>query len=64
MEKGRTYWIFAGEEIKSFVFDGYDINGDALGSFGGNTRILFKPDSVPLFSSREALCEHYRKIFE
>ena len=64
MKAGETYWIFTGQEITQFVFDGYSTNGDILGHIDEHTRFLIMSNEGPIFPTREALCEHYRKIFE
>ena len=65
MERGETYWIFAGDEIQSFIFDGYEINGDIYGHKDKYTRVIIMQSEITrVFPTREALCEHYRKIFE
>lgn len=64
MKAGETYWIFNGQEIKQFVFDRYSTNGDILGHIDDHTRVLIMPNEIPIFHTREDLCEHYRRIFE
>lgn len=63
MKPGDKVWVFTGEEIMAFIFDGYEISGAIFGHIDNHTRVLVD-ERRPIFPTREALCEHYRKIFE
>lgn len=65
MKPGDKVWVFAEERIVSFIFDKFEKDGAMYGHIEGCTDIVIVPPfSSPIFESREALCEHYRKIFE
>lgn len=64
-------WFFNGQEILSIIVDGIEPdavygynkvqvkNGDEIGFLKYRVEMPY-----PVFPTREALCEHYRKIFE
>lgn len=68
--KGETVWFLSGDEIKHGILtDHYRCGAclDVMTKFicdgSVSTRhALVEPDLA--FPTREALCEHYRKIFE
>lgn len=62
MKPGDKVWVFTGQNIEHFIVDAVD--GDVIFGFldsGISIRLLLP---YPVFPTREALCEHYRKIFE
>ena len=62
MKAGDEVWIFTGQNIEHFVIDYKE--GNLITGFldsGVQIRLLLP---YPTFPTREALCEHYRKIFE
>ena len=71
MKQGDEVWFFNGEEILSIIVE--TIEPDAVYGFnkvmtkdcGEIGRIGYRiAMPYPVFPTREALCEHYRKIFE
>lgn len=71
MKPGDKVWFFDGERILSMTIE--TIKSDAI--YGNNKaelkdgreigRTIYRIEKPhPVFPSREALCEHYRKIFE
>lgn len=68
MKPGDKVWFFDGETINEFILTGIDqregftrLEGHYPGRIHQHV-IMAMP--WPIFESREALCEHYRKIFE
>jgi hypothetical protein len=62
MKPGDEVWVFTGQNIEHFVVDSMD--GNVVCGFldsGISIRLLLP---YPVFPTSEALCEHYRKIFE
>lgn len=71
MKPGDKVWFFNGQEILSIIVDGIEPdavygynkvqvkNGDEIGFLKYRVEMPY-----PVFPTREALCEHYRKIFE
>ena len=71
MKAGNKVWFFNGEEILDIILEREDdeavygkyevktTDGGVVGRVGVR---IEKP--WPVFPTREALCEHYRKIFE
>ena len=66
MKAGDKVWVFDGYEIKQVCIEGIEpsLNGKAYVAFGGFSGRLRLADPLLCFPTREALCEHYRKIFE
>lgn len=63
VKPGDKVWIFTGQQIQHFIVD-YMPDDDIICGFldnGVSIRVMLP---YPIFHSREALCEHYRKIFE
>ena len=62
IKPGGKVWVFTGQNIEHFIVDSMD--GDIVFGFldsGVSIRLALP---YPIFPTREALCEHYRKIFE
>ena len=71
MKPGDKVWGFIGNEIHSAIIDYIPDNHDYAvviwdfrKNLKGGGRIRDHWPKNWLFESREALCEHYRKIFE
>lgn len=62
MKPGDTLWLFDGFEIRSYVVAEMHEFGPVFGGTEPNSK-LYIFHYGPYFESREALCEHYRKIF-
>lgn len=65
MKPGDKVWIFHNDEILQAVYD--EFCGHKFIWFpevAEPSSIFWFADKKPHFLTREALCEHYRKIFE
>lgn len=65
MKPGDKVWVFCGDRIEAFIVTKIDENlvfGEIV--HRGSTRNICIERPYPIFPTREALCEHYRKIFE
>ena len=71
MNPGDKVWFFNGQEILSIIVEG--IEPDAVYGYnkvqiktGSEAELLHYRVEMPypVFPTREALCKHYRKIFE
>lgn len=73
LKLGRTVWFLEGDEIIKGMFHYafyrggpslVDVTAMGLNAAGQVVTKRYLCDPRLLFESREALCEHYRKIFE
>ena len=69
MKAGDSVWFFDGETIKEFILTDIILQEGYITGYGGHEpgdRNLCVLIQMPwrVFSTREELCEHYRKIFE
>ena len=73
LKLGCTVWFLEGDEITKGMFhDAFyrggsslvDVMAKRLNAAGQVVTRTYLCDPRLLFESREALCEHYRKIFE
>ena len=66
---GDKCWFFNGERIQEFILTGIDQREGYFTRIEGHypgrkyQRVIMTMP-YPIFPTREALCEHYRKIFE
>lgn len=64
MKPGDKVWMFdAAGKIECFTFDHYESEDVIIGYDNNGIMVRFCLP-YPYFPTREALCEHYRKIFE
>lgn len=66
MEPGDKVWVFDGREVKQICVEGMaaGLDGKAYVIYDGIKGRMKAVEPDLCFPSREALCEHYRKIFE
>lgn len=64
MKPGDKVWVFhAAGKIECFTFDHYE-GEDVIIGYANDGIVVRLCLPYPYFPTREALCEHYRKIFE
>jgi hypothetical protein len=63
MKPGDKVWIFHEEEIQQWIYEETPAGTSVLVDPNGMECSL-NGEFVPFFSTRDELCEHYRKIFE
>lgn len=64
MKPGDIVWVFDGYEICSYILNEISERGHYTFRTEDGLSVIHPGFYGPIFPTREALCEHYRKVFE